>query len=59
MQASFSHASPRAVERARVALDSDHLSGRTNDARYEHGDVTDARTKIQDTLTWANTCFAE
>jgi len=51
MQASFSHASPRAVEGARVALDSHNLSGRTNDARYKHSNVTDARTKIQDTLT--------
>jgi hypothetical protein len=51
MQASFSHASPRAVEGALVALYPHNLSGMTNDARYEHGDVTDARTKIQDTLT--------
>jgi hypothetical protein len=51
MQACFSHTSPRTVEGARVALDSHNLSGRTNDARYKHSNVTDARTKIQDTLT--------
>jgi len=58
-QASFSHASPRAVEGARVALDSHNLSGRTNDARYEHGDVSDSGTDIQNTLTWTNACFTE
>lgn len=59
MQASFSHASPRAVEGARVALDSHNLSGRTNQPGHQHSYVSDAGTDIQDTLTWTNACFTE
>jgi len=50
MQASFSHASPRAVEGARVALDSHNLSGMTNQSGHQHRHISYAGAEIQDTL---------
>jgi len=51
MQASFSHASPRAVEGARVALDSHNLSGMTNQSGRQHCYVSYTGAQVQDTLT--------
>jgi hypothetical protein len=59
MQASFSHASPRAVERARIALDSHNLSGRSNQSGHQHRHISYAGAHIQDTLPWTNACLAE
>jgi hypothetical protein len=46
MQASFSHASPRAVKGAPIALDSHNLSGMTNQSGHEHRHISDAGAKV-------------
>ncbi len=48
-----------ASDGARVAFDADDFSRRTNQVGRQHGDVTNAGTDIQDTLTCANAGFAE
>ncbi len=59
VQPGFSHASPGPDDRARVTFYSQYLSRRTNQPGGEHGDVSDAGAKIQDTLAWANACLTK
>jgi hypothetical protein len=58
-QASVGDPSSSADDGARVALDPDHLSGRTDELSRKHGNVTYARAEVQNTLTGANACIAE
>jgi hypothetical protein len=46
MQVSFNHAGSRAVEGARVALDSHNLPGMTNQSGHQHRHISDAGAKV-------------
>jgi hypothetical protein len=59
IQAGLGHASPGPCGRARVAFYAYHFSGGTDGAGCQHGDVPDARAKVQDALTCADARFTE
>src|SRR5713101_5623950 len=58
-QTGLRHASPGPRDRTGITLYPHHLPRRTNQPGCQHSHVSDAGTKIQDTLTWTNACLAE
>jgi hypothetical protein len=59
VQAGLGHASSGAGDRARIAFYAHYFSRRANEPGSQHCHVTNAGTKIQDTLARSNVCLTE
>jgi len=58
-QASLSHSFSRPANRAGVAFYASDLTRGTNKPGQQQGDISDAGSQIEHTITWADARFAE
>src|SRR6266436_5726146 len=53
------YASLRPLNRSRITFDSHYLARSTDQPGNQHGNVPHARSKVEHTMTYSDTCFAE
>src|SRR6478672_8781901 len=53
------YASLRPLNRSRITFESHYLARSTDQPGNQHGNVPHARSKVEHTMTYSDTCFAE